>query len=287
MPVQRRTTGQPQRKTLGGDKLRELRQAAGLSLMDLAVRLETDLGKSFDTGHINRIETGTITKPQVETLEILLDGLHASFRDRRDVLEAFGYKVPVSLPTAHEIEEARQLTAYELNDSTYPVMLIDYGQRLWAWNRYTPRIIGLDPDDPATIRFAGVTVFDVTFNPAFATRLLIANPEEYLPVMLEFIKAGIYCFHEEPWYKELMARVSTFPGFSTLWDSIPVDALQRYAHRSIVPIKVNVPRTGVLHFRMSSTDFLLDPRFQIIHFTPYGARTLNACAEWAKEEGVW
>lgn len=286
MPLQRRKSQPPQRKTLGGQKLRELRQAAQLTLVDLAARLETDHGTPIDAGHINKIETGSIKKPLAETLETILAGLSASYRDRRDVLEAFGYAVPTTLPSAQEIVEARRLTAFELEDSTYPVMLIDCGQRLWAWNRYTPRIIGLHPDNPATVQFAGVTIFDVTFNPAFETRLLIANPEQYLPAMLEFIKAGMYRFHDEPWYKEIVGQARTFPSFRALWDIIPGDTLQRYAYRSIVPIKVNVPGTGVLHFRLSSTDFLLDPRFQIIHFTPFGARTLHTCADWAEEEGI-
>lgn len=286
MPLQRRKSQLLQPKTLGGRKLQELRQAAQLTLVDLTARLETDHGTPIDAGHINKIETGNIKKPLAETLERILAGLSAGYRDRRDVLEAFGYAVPTTLPSEQEIAEARRLTAYELEDSTYPVMLIDCGQRLWAWNRYTPRIIGLHPDDPATTRFAGVTIFDVTFNPAFVTRLLIANPEEYLPAMLEFIKAGMYRFHDEPWYNEIVGRASTFPGFRAVWDSLPADTFQRYAYRSIVPIKINVPGTGVLDFRMSSTDFLLDPRFQIIHFTPFGAKTLRTCAEWAEEEGV-
>src|SRR4051794_22571629 len=75
-------------KTLGGTKLQELRKAAGLSLLDLAGKLEDDLKTSIDAAHINKIETGSIKKPLVETLEAILDALHARYRDRRAVLEA-------------------------------------------------------------------------------------------------------------------------------------------------------------------------------------------------------
>jgi hypothetical protein len=192
----------------------------------------------------------------------------------------------MTLPTEQEIHQARQLTAYELRDATYPMYVIDLGQRLCAWNRYMPRVIGLHPDDPTTQHFLGVTIFDVTFNPAFETRLLIDNPDEYLPAMLAFIKAGISAFREEKWYQELIARVRTFPGFSTFWDSLPESAQHRYAYRSIIPVRIRVPKSGTLLFRVSSTNFLLDPRFDIIHFTPYGAHSLRTCANWAEEEGV-
>jgi transcriptional regulator with XRE-family HTH domain len=286
MATRRPKSKQTNLRTLGGAKLQELRKAAGLSLLELAGKLESDLETSIDAAHINKIETGSIKKPQADTLEAILGGLAASYRERRDVLEAFGYTVPITLPTAPDIEGARRLVAHELNDSTYPVYLVDFGQRLWAWNRYVPRLIGLHPDDPALSRFVGVTLFDLAFNPALDTRLFIANPDDYLPAMLAFLKAGMYAFHEEEWYKELMAKARTFPGFSTLWDGLPEDTFQRYPSRSIVPMKVQVAGVGVLQFRMSSTDFLLDPRFQIGHFTPYGATTLRQCAIWAEEEGV-
>lgn len=286
MALQPRKSARTKTRTLGGVKLQALRSTASLSLLELAAKLESELGKPIDAGHINKIETGSIKKPLAETLETILAGLHASYADQRTVLEAFGYQIPMTLPTEREVHEAQRLTVYELNDSTYPVMLIDYGQRIWAWNRYTPRIIGLHPDDPAAVQFIGVTVFDVTLNPAFTTRLLVANPEEYLPAMLQFIKAGMYRFHDEQWYQNLMARLDGFPGFSAIWDNLPTDTMQRYAYRSIVPIRIDVAGVSVLQFRMSSTDFLLDPRFQIIHFTPFGAHTLRACAQWAEEEGA-
>jgi hypothetical protein len=254
--------------------------------VELAAKLESELGKYIDAGHINKIETGSIQKPLVETLELILTGLGASHRDRLAVLEAFGYTVPMTLPTEDEVVEARRLTAFELNDATYPICLVDHGQRFWAWNRYMPRIIGLHPDDPATARFVGITIFDVTFNPTFETRLLIDNPEEYLPAMLQFIKAGIRRFHEEPWYRDLVANARRLPGFSSLWDRLSDDVVLRYASRSIVPLSVKLPGADILQFRISNADVLPDPRFQILHFTPFGARTLRTCAVWAEEEGA-
>jgi transcriptional regulator with XRE-family HTH domain len=286
MTLQHRKTKRAVAKTLGGEKLRNMRYAAGLSLVELAARLEIEHGKPIDAGHINKIETGTIKKPTAETLETILTGLQASYRERRDMLEAFGYRVPMTLPTEQEIAEARKLSAHELGDATYPVLLVDYGQRLWAWNRYMPRMIGLDPDDPATNGFTGVTLLDVTFNPALGTSSLIDNPDDFLPPVIHYIKASVYPAHEEAWYQTLISTARTFPGFSALWDSLPEAVFERFVYRNIIPLKVQLPRLGVLQFRMTTADFDFDPRFHIIHFTPYGATTLHVCAEWAAEEGV-
>jgi transcriptional regulator with XRE-family HTH domain len=282
MPSQSDKTALQNRHALAGKRLQELRQAAGLTLVALAASLESDFGKPIDAGHISKIENGKIKMPLVGTLETILAGLHANYRNRREVLEAFGYTVPMTLPTELEIREAVRLSRYELHDTaSHPVFLLDQAQRLWAWNRYTPRMIGMHPDDPATQHFRGVTMFDLTLSSAYTTRLLIDNPDEYLPVMLQFTKAGMAPFHEQAWYQELIARARTLPGFSSIWDSVPAET-----YRRITPIRLKLPKVGILQFRVSSAELLPDPRFHMMHFTPFGARTLRVCAEWAEEEGM-
>lgn len=286
MPLQCRKTRQPQRKTLGGEKLRELRQVARLSLLELAAQLETDLEKAIDVGHINRIETGHITKPTVETLETILAGLHAGYGDRRAVLEAFGYSFPHALPTQSEIDEMRYLTAIELKNSTYPMLLIDLGHRLLAWNRYAPRLLGRHPDDPTLDTFYAVTTFDLVFNPALGGRLLVENPAEFWPTWLGMVKADMHSYRHESWFVELFAQVGGLPGFSEVWNSLPEGDARLVAPLNVAPLKLNVLGRGVLQFRLSPSDFLRDRRFQFVHFTPFGAATLRACADWAEEEGV-
>lgn len=269
------------RQTGGGQRIRELRQSAALSLLDLSAKLDVEFGKQIDAGHINKIETGRIKLPLAETLETILIGLQATYRDRRDVLGAFGYSLPLELPTEREIKEGIRLAAFSLNNSTYPICLIDYGQRLWAWNRFVPRLIGLHPDDPVTKQYYGITTPDLTFNQQLPTHILVANPNEYLPVMLQYIKTALHPYRAQTWYKELISSWFRLPGFRGLWNMLPNDEM-----REVVSIQINVPQHGVLHFRMSTSDILLDPRFQILHFTPFGARTLRACAIWAEEEGI-
>lgn len=83
----------------GETLLRELRRGAGISLIELAGRLE-DQDIRIDAAHLQRIEAGRISRPTADSLEaILAVGLDAPFRTRRVVLEAFGYRLPWALLT--------------------------------------------------------------------------------------------------------------------------------------------------------------------------------------------
>ncbi len=256
-------------KSDGGKRLRALRQAAQLSLADLAAKLEVDFEKHIDARHINRIETGDIKRPLAETVEAILAGLHASYGERRFVLEAFGYRLPMVLPVVDEIEDVRRLATNELSDATYPILLIDFGHRLLAWNRYAPRLIGLHPDDPVTETYIGVTTFDLVFDPSLRGRLLVANPEEFWPTWLHLVKSGLYMFREEQWYKEMVDKARLLPGFRDVWDSLPEEPVRLVKSLSIAPLKLDVPRYGTLQFRLSPSDFLLDTRFQYIQVYRY------------------
>jgi PAS domain-containing protein len=252
-----------------------------LTLQELAAETEY----KPDLAHIQRIEVGGIKRPDRETLEVVLAALDADFTDRRSVLEAFGYKVPASLPTEREIEEARALCRRELDVATYPAYLVDDGQRIHEWNRYTPRLLGLDPDDPAQVRFRGVTIVDLAFNPAYGTSRLIDNPEDYLRAELHFIKAALQPYEGTPRYTQLVSEWRQLPGFADMWDSLGPIVAERSVSHPVVPLKIRVPDIGVLQFRLSSSP-LGDPRFQVIHYLPHGAATLRQCALWAEEEGA-
>lgn len=268
--------------SLGGQKLHALREQAHLSLVDLEAKTDFRVG----TAHMQKIEVGAVKRPDPETLAVILTALNANFVDRREVLEAFGYRAPYSLPSEQEIDEARRLCGQELNDVTVPVYLIDDGQRLLAWNRYVPRLIGMHPDDPLLDHFYGVTLIDLALNPLYKTAFLIGNLDEFLPMWLRIIKTALAPFQEEPWYTELIIRAREFPGFSEIWDNISVDPLRRVSTERIIPLKVSVPNVGVLSFRLASQPFILDSRFQFISYIPFGATTLRQCAEWAVEEGL-
>lgn len=274
------------RVVTGGSLLRTLRQEAGLTLIELAGRLE-DQGAGIDAAHLQRIESGKIRRPAAETLEaILTHGLDAPFRTRRDVLESSGYRLPWALPTDREIEEGRRLCAQELLSATWPAYLMDHGQRLWSWNRYVPRLLGREPDDPAPARFVGLTVLDLVFNPAVGVTLLIANPERYRPLFLRMFKIQTQPHAHEPWFQDLLARAHDWPGFAEMWAALPEDADEVLATQPIVPIEFRIPGVDQpLRFRIAMIYLSLDPRFHVGHWIPYGAATLRHCARWAEEDG--
>lgn len=274
------------RDVAGGALLRELRQEAGLSLMELAGRLD-DKGIRIDAAHLQRIEAGNIARPNADTREAILTmGLDAPYRTRRDVLDAFGYRLPWALPTEAEIEEGRRLCAHELQSATWPSYLMDHGQRLWSWNRYVPRLLGLEPDDPAPARFVGLTVLDLVFNPAAGINLMIANAEEFRPLFLRMFKIQTQPHVNEPWFLELLERARDWPGFAELWEGLPEEAEQVLATQPIIPIEFRVPGADTpLRFRVALIYLTLDPRFQVVHWIPYGATTLRHCALWAEEDG--
>ncbi len=274
------------RDMTGGAWLRALRQAAGLSLVELAGRLG-DQGAGIDQAHLHKIESGKIRRPASATLEtILTDGLEAPYRTRRDVLNTFGYQLPWALPTDREVDEGRRLCAQELLSATWPAYLMDHGQRLWVWNRYVPRLLGLSPDDPAPARFVGLTVLDLVFNPTVGVNLLIANPELFRPLFLRMFKIQTAAHVHEPWFHDLIGRAREWPGFPEMWVDLPDDADVVLETQPIVPIEFRVPGAEQpLRFRIALIYLSLDPRFQVVHWIPYGSATLRHVAGWAEEDG--
>lgn len=274
------------REVAGGMQLRALREAAGYSLGELAGRID-DQGGGIDAAHLQRIESGRIKRPASATLEtILTDGLGAPFRRRRDVLDSFGYRLPWALPTDREIEEGRRLSAHELRSATWPAYMMDIGQRVWAWNRYVPRLLGLEPDDPAPARFVGLTVLDLVFNPLVGTNLMIANPERFHPLFLRMFRVQTLAHAHEPWFHELIARASAWPGFADLWASLPATADEALDDQPIYPVAFSVPGVDEpLQFRIILIYLTLDPRIQVVHWIPFGAAAFRHCAQWAEADG--
>lgn len=270
----------------GGALLRALRQDAGLTLIELAGRLD-DAGVRIDAAHLQRIETGQIVRPTADTLESILEvGLDAPYRVRRDLLDAYGYRLPWALPTPEEVEEVRQLCANELSTATWPTYLMDYSLRIWGWNRYFPRLLGRAPDDPFNDRFVGVTHIDIVLNPEFGTYRQIANGDDFVPLMLTAFKIQTKPHQHESWYLEFIERIRRWPGIGEQWSSLPDDADEVLPTQPVLPVEIRVPGIEpVMRFRITLITFTHDPRFQIVHLIPFGAATLRECANWAEEAG--
>jgi len=276
------------RQGSGGALLRGLRQDAGLTLVELAGRLD-DAGVRIDAAHLQRIETGQIVRPTADTLESILEiGLDAPYRVRRDLLDAYGYRLPWALPTPREVEEVRQLCASEVATATWPTYFMDYSLRIWSWNRYFPRLLGRAPDDPANDRFIGLTHIDLVLNPELGTSRQIANAADFAPVMLTMFKILTKQHQRDPWYLEFVARICRWPGIGELWSGLSDDADEVLPTQPVLPVEIRVPGIEpVMRFRITPITFSPDPRFQIMHLIPFGAATLRECANWAEEAGEW
>lgn len=270
----------------GGKQLRQLRQEAGLSLMELANRLD-DAGLPIDAAHLQRIESGKIARPNADTVDAILTiGLDTPWRLRRNVLDAYGYRLPWALPTPAEIEDARRLFAQELEVTTWPAYLMDHGHRIWSWNRYGPRLLGVPPGKPMPDRYTGMTTLDFTFNPALGLNLRIANADSYQADFLRSFKVQTQPYAEEPWFAEMIDRAGRWPGFARIWEGLSDDPDTMMMSERIYPIAFRVPGYDEpLTFRIVLIYLSFDPRFQIISWIPYGAATMRHVAQWAEDAG--
>ncbi len=276
----------PDERVAGGAMLRKLRHAAGLTLADLAGRLE-DASLRVDAAHLQRIETGQIARPTAETVaSILTSGLDAPFLVRRDVFKAYGYRLPWELPTPQDIALAREICRPEVSTATWPTYFMDYALRIWAWNDYFPRLIGCAPDDPAIQRFMGLTHVEILLNPDLGASQQVANADDFVPLMLAMFKAETRGFQHERWFLDLVERARGWPGFSDVWEQLPDDADRVLPAQPVLPIAIRVPGVDpVMRFRITHITIMHDPRFRIVHLIPYGAATLRECAVWAEEAG--
>ena len=109
----------------GGRKLRELRQARGETIENIA----TDAGVTFKA--LSELETGKTKSPSRETIQKIIQALEqispVSAEDQRYVYEAFGYKKPNPLPIKIEVERAIHQWREDYDYIPYPAYLVDCG----------------------------------------------------------------------------------------------------------------------------------------------------------------
>lgn len=269
----------------GRNLLRTLREEAGLSQMELALRLSgADI--RVDQAHIQKIESGAIKRPTLATLDAVLTvGLHVPYRVRIDVLTAFGYRPRWEQPTEREVDLERMLSSDELNQTIWPSYLLDYTQRIWGWNRLFPRLIGNTPDNPGNARYVGLTVLDILFDPEVGTTRQIANVGTFAIVMIGYYKEMTKQYRDEVWFRDVMTRAATWPGFLDLWDQIPDGPQALLVAPPVIPLDIEVPgQEAPLRFRAIHVPVVFDPRFAILHLVPMNVTTQAICAAWADED---
>jgi transcriptional regulator with XRE-family HTH domain len=278
-----KSPGRPARQvgTPGGARLRAVREQAGRS--QLWVEAEADLG----TGYLQRVESGRVAQPGRVTVERVLDALGARYSERRDVLELFGYVMPTPLPTPDEIAWASESCQRELHDVPFPAYLLDCLPRLLAWNRSVPRLLGDGPHEAILERMAGQSMMEIWFDPASPFSALVAEPELFLPLLIRAMRYEIERFRceGEPWLVAMLARLRReLPRFRHYWEQAEVEPVPISAARVLVPVRLNVPGTGLLQFRLVSEPLVRDTRFRLIYFLPADPATMRQCATWATDE---
>lgn len=271
----------------GRETLRALRENAGLSQMEVALRL-VDAGVRVDQAHIHKIESGAIKRPTAPTLDAILTiGLNVPYRIRIDVLAAFGYRLQWELPTDRDIAIERRINAEDLARTIWPSYMVDYVHRIWAWNRLFPRLLGHASDDPRNADYVGLTVLDILFNPEVGTNRQIANARSFAPVGMAWFKVMTKQYAREPWFHDLMSRAKTWPGFFEMWNQIPEGPQVLLEEPPVTPVEIHVPGLpSPLQFRTIHVPVAFDPRFAILHLIPLDVETQAVCAAWAGEEAA-
>ncbi len=259
----------------GGSRLRAIRRAAGRT--QLWVEAEADLG----TGYLQRLESGRVAQPERGTLERILNALDTRYSERREVLELFGYAVSTPPPDDADIAWARDICHHELHDVPFPAFVLDCTHRLIAWNRIAPRLFGIVPDDPSFGRIAGESFLVAWFDPSSPICPRVAEPDVLLPAIIRAFQYEMRQFGHEPWYAGIMGELLALPRFQHYWAFVEQTPPPVSAARALVPVRLNIPGTGTLQFRLASEPFVRDARFRMVYYVPGDLVTMQWCANWS------
>jgi transcriptional regulator with XRE-family HTH domain len=263
-------------RTPGGARLRALRERVGKT--QLWVEAEAELG----SGYLQRVESGKVAQPGRATIERILAALEARYGERREVLELFGYAVATAPPTEDELAWASAACRRELHEVAFPAYVLDCTHRLVAWNRYVPRLFGIDPDDPTLGQLAGRSLLAAWFDSGSPLAPLVAEPDTFLPALIRALRYEMRQFRTEAWYPALLARLQDeLPRFRHHWAAVEREPAVVSAARALVPVRLAVPGAGMLQFRLSSETFAPDARFRLVYYFPADPATMRRCAEWA------
>ena len=263
------------RGTPGGAKLRDLRERSGRT--QLWVELEAELG----TGYLQRIESGRVIQPVRATLVRILNALETGYSERREVLERFGYTVVTLPPAEEEIAWACNICQRELHGVPFPAYVLDCQHRLIAWNRYVPYLFGLSPGDSTLGGLAHQSLLEAWFDDSSTLGSLVAEPSEFFPALIRALHYEIQLFRMEPWYETVLTRLRRLPRFSYYWSVVEGEPPPASAARALIPIRLILPDTKPLEFRLSSEHFVQDARFRLVYYFPTDPVTMVQCSTWS------
>lgn len=237
---------------------------------------------------LSDIERGETLKPERATLINVLNAINSFTKvtasERNTVFEAFGYSPIIEPPSDAECAQVIKMWREQYSNIRLPMYLVDFTQRLLAWNEYAPRILGMRDGDVRLQRLRNITIFDLAFNPLFIAASKITNGGDFLLQMVSIMKAEMQMFQNEPWYEDLIDRSkSDYPLFKELWENLPTK-LPTVPVRTMGPLHVQYREGSILKFQLLGIDFADDPRFRTVQYHPYDGETIKEWNAWIEAE---
>lgn len=191
------------------------------------------------------------------------------------------------LPSEEEIAQICERWVTQFNEYGYPAYLVDRRQKLLTWNKFAPKLLGLNSNSPELENFKNITIFELIFDIA-NNYVEIVNYESYLPDLIKTIKAQDIEYSEEAWYKPYIRDVlQKYPEFAQIWHNIKIneDDINSIVLGNIVPIKLkmlNQP-TEIAAFKLNRVPFANDPRFWTVLWIPI-EKSREIWSRWAEKE---
>ncbi len=239
---------------------------------------------------LSNIEREITRTPSRDVLLKILDALEhvspVSEKERREVLEAYGYKNATQLPSPDEIRLAQQQCRASLESLPYPAMLMDFSTRLLDWNKFTPRLLGMPHVPIQSTEYFQLNLLKAVFVPPINS--FIENHTEYTRDMVRVIKRELIAHRMEPWYREhIDALVKSTPALHKVWNLVPDQETQQTDLPGITaPVSLKVPGLSQpMRFQLVRIPFARDTRFLILLALPLDVPSIKTCLEWVSSNG--
>lgn len=261
----------------GGEKLRSLREKRRLLQFDF------DLDGIITQANYSKIERG-LSKPSKEKLEAILDAMQASFNERRDILESYGYRVPYPLPELSETGAICAECQPILDALPIPAYLVDIITRLVTWNALFEQLAG---GRDALMPLVGQPLFKAQFASHLRLREFMEGMDEVLLESVRMIYERLAPYQDERWYSEFLAELCEQPEFQHYWEAAAALGPQEsspvaFAARILHPVQFALPDGDGAKVQFYSNPELLqnDSRFQMIYLIPENGLSLRQVERW-------
>lgn len=261
----------------GGDKLRSLREKRRLLQFDF------DLDGIITQANYSKIERG-LSKPSKEKLEAILGVMKASFNERRDILESYGYRAPYLLPEPSETEAICAECQPILDALPIPAYLVDIITRLVTWNALFEQLAG---GKDALMPLVGQPLFKAQFASHLRLREFMDGMDEVLTESVRMIYERLAPYEDERWYSEFLAELCQQSEFRHYWEAALTLGPRKpspvaFAARIMYPVQFALPDADGAKLQFYSNPELLqnDSRFQMIYLIPENALSLRQVERW-------